>query len=218
MLPAIGYYVTPFGIEGSPSICDKIAGVYDPFYHFTHAPPSLFESLLERDDYQFLYQIRDPRDSVISWAYHEISTGNAKGKEDIEQLIQYIILSKFCLAEHIQRAREWYEMGNKVFRISFDQTKADKKLVINNILEFLNISHLIKPEDVDGALTEFSDSRYRKTLRAKEHRLYELNLVRENRGISGAWENGLSATNKLLFKKVAGDFLIELGYERDFNW
>jgi len=178
----------------------------------------LFESLLERDDYRFLYQIRDPRDSVISWAYHEISTGNAKGKEDIENLIQYIILSKFCLAEHIQRAREWYEMGDKVFRISFDQTKADKKLVINNILEFLKISQLINSEDVDGALTEFSDSRYRETLRAKEHRLYELNLVRENRGISGAWENGLSATNKLLFKKVAGDFLIELGYERDFNW
>lgn len=178
----------------------------------------MFESLLERDDYQFLYQIRDPRDSVISWAYHEISTGNAKGEEDIENLIQYIILSKFCLTEHIQRAREWFAMGEKVFRISFDQTKADKKLVINNILEFLKIPHLINTEDLDDALTEFSDNRYRESLKLKESRLYELNLVREKRGISGAWENGLSAANKLLFKKVAGDFLIELGYERDFNW
>ena len=178
----------------------------------------MFENLLERDDYQFLYQIRDPRDSVISWAYHEISTGNAKGEEDIENLIQYIILSKFCLTEHIQRAREWFAMGEKVFRISFDQTKADKKLVINNILEFLKISHLINSEDLDDALTEFSDSRYKESLKLKERRLYELNLVRENRGISGAWKNGLSAVNKLLFKKVAGDFLIELGYERDFNW
>ena len=95
----------------------------------------MFESLLESDDYQFLYQIRDPRDAVISWAYHEISTGNATGKEDIEYLIHYIILSGYCLTEHIQRAREWFSMGDKVFRISFEQTKLDKKLVINNILD-----------------------------------------------------------------------------------
>ena len=79
LLTSIGYYVPPFGIKASPSICTKVAGKRDPFYHFTHAPPQMFEPLLEQPDYRFIYQYRDPRDSVISWAYNEISEGNVKG-------------------------------------------------------------------------------------------------------------------------------------------
>ena len=47
LLTTIGYYVPPFGVKESPSICTEIAGVRDPFYHFTHAPPQMFEPLLE---------------------------------------------------------------------------------------------------------------------------------------------------------------------------
>ena len=105
-----------------------------------------------------------------------------------------------------------------MFKISFDQTITDIKLVIKNVLEFLGISHLINIKAIDDALAEFSYDRYLESLKTTEHRLYELNLVRAKRGISGVWIEGLTPAHKLLFKKVAGDFLIELGYERNFNW
>jgi hypothetical protein len=37
-------------------------------------------------------------------------------------------------------------------------------------------------------------------------------------GKSGGWKEHFSGENKLLFKEVAGDLLIRLGYEKDNDW
>ena len=218
LLTSIGYYVPPFGIKASPSICTKVAGIRDPFYHFTHAPPQMFEPLLEQPDYRFIYQYRDPRDSVISWAYNEISEGNVKGNVDLETVLKQIILSRYHLTEHISRARDWFSLGNKVFCVSFEAMKENKERVIKNIVRFLGISQLIDVNAINSAVSENSDMQYAGSLNVKEARLYKLKLVRCERGVSRAWVNGLTPVNKLLFKKIAGDYLIELGYEKDFNW
>jgi hypothetical protein len=38
------------------------------------------------------------------------------------------------------------------------------------------------------------------------------------RGQIGSWEEHLTEEHKMMFKAVAGDVLIELGYERDLDW
>jgi hypothetical protein len=38
------------------------------------------------------------------------------------------------------------------------------------------------------------------------------------RGQIGGWREEFTAEHKALFKEVAGDILIELGYERDHRW
>lgn len=38
------------------------------------------------------------------------------------------------------------------------------------------------------------------------------------KGIAGDWRNYFSKKNVLAFKSVAGDALIALGYEKDWNW
>ena len=178
----------------------------------------MFEPLLEQPDYRFIYQYRDPRDSVISWAYNEISEGNVKGNVDLETVLKQIILSRYHLTEHISRARDWFSLGNKVFCVSFEEMKENKERVIKNIIRFLGISELIGVNAINSAVSENSDLQYAGSLNVKEARLYKLKLVRCERGVSRAWVNGLTPVNKLLFKKIAGDYLIELGYEKDFNW
>ena len=37
-------------------------------------------------------------------------------------------------------------------------------------------------------------------------------------GKTGAWRDAFSAENKRLFKEVAGGLLVQLGYEKDFDW
>jgi hypothetical protein len=37
-------------------------------------------------------------------------------------------------------------------------------------------------------------------------------------GKAGGWRKQFSPENKQLFKEVAGDLLIQLGYERDHGW
>jgi hypothetical protein len=38
------------------------------------------------------------------------------------------------------------------------------------------------------------------------------------KGIEGDWKNHLKPDHIARLKEVAGDKLIELGYEKDFNW
>ncbi len=38
------------------------------------------------------------------------------------------------------------------------------------------------------------------------------------KGIAGDWSNVFTERNKRVFKEVAGDLLIELGYEKDYDW
>lgn len=218
ILTSIGYYVTPFGIEGSQTICDEIAGVHDPFYHHTHAPPSLFQPLISRADYRFVYQYRDPRDSVVSWAYNEISEGNIEGEVDIDHIRNRIIISRFHLAEHVMRAREWFELEDRLCRLSFEEMRIDKALAVQKVLDFIGISNLIEPNTIQSALEKFSDQNYMKSLEVKEARLIQLNLSRKKRGVSGSWVDVFTPVDKLLFKKTAGDFLVELGYEKDLDW
>jgi sulfotransferase family protein len=41
---------------------------------------------------------------------------------------------------------------------------------------------------------------------------------RLRKGIAGDWKNVFTAEDKRIFKEVAGDLLIRLGYEKDSNW
>ena len=90
--------------------------------------------------------------------------------------------------------------------------------MLKNIIRFLGISELIDVNAINFAVSENSDLQYAESLNVKEARLDKLKLVRCERGVSRAWVNGLTPVNKLLLKKIAGDYLIELGYEKDFNW
>ncbi|MBY6053357.1 sulfotransferase domain-containing protein [Cytobacillus firmus] len=38
------------------------------------------------------------------------------------------------------------------------------------------------------------------------------------KGTSGNWKTEFTESNKLNFKKAAGSLLVDMGYERDFNW
>ena len=38
------------------------------------------------------------------------------------------------------------------------------------------------------------------------------------KGVSGDWRNKFTPEHKARFKEIAGDLLIELGYEKDKNW
>ena len=218
LLTSIGYYVTPFGIEGSSTICEEVAGVHEPFYHWTHAAPNMFEPLLERSEYRFLYQYRDPRDSVISWAYNEITEGNIKGTVEVDDVLKHIIMSRFHLADHIARAREWLSLGEKVCCLSFEEMIADKIKIIRKVIKFLNVGNLMEDQAVKEAVVKFESDQHKRLIKSRESRLSVINLERGERGIAGGWVKGLSPVNKLLLKKVAGDFLIELGYERNFDW
>jgi hypothetical protein len=43
-------------------------------------------------------------------------------------------------------------------------------------------------------------------------------FAKGGKGAIGGWKNKFEHSHKEAFKKVAGNLLIELGYETDYNW
>ena len=39
-----------------------------------------------------------------------------------------------------------------------------------------------------------------------------------HKGQIGAWKTEFTENHKKLFKEIAGQLLIDLGYEKDYNW
>ncbi len=216
LLEPIGYFVTPFGIEGSASIISEIAGKKEPFYHWTHAHPGLFEPFLKNENYRFIYQYRDPRNAVVSWALKEIIEGNVLANFDLVR--RSIIYSKYNLMEHMARAREWIALDDRVCLLEFEKMKENLEESLKKILEFSDIATLIDSVLLESALTNVNRGYYRARQKKEDARLTELGLQRPAVHGLQSWEISFSSIDKLLFKKVAGDFLIELGYESDFDW
>ncbi len=184
VLEDLGYYITPFGIEGSARVAGEIAGKHDPFYHWTHAHPGLFDPFLEDPNYRFIYQYRDPRDSVVSWTYNEISEGNISG--EIDRVREKIIFSHFGLEEHVARAREWFALGERVCLLTFEEMRKDIPAHFNKILDFIGILDQVNPKILKDAIEEIGETQFKARQEAQETRLQDLGLVRKERGVPGA--------------------------------
>ena len=215
ILPQIGYHITPFGIEGSANIDTTIVGKTEPFYHWTHAHLGLFNQFINKEDFCFIYHYRDPRECVVSWANKEIIEGNAP--PDIDAIRQSIIFSKYHLTEHIIRAREWMSCEN-VLSIRFEDMCSDLKSYFKSIFLFIDILELIDPHSLQTIIEEVGPY-YHKRRQIKEDReLQRLGITRLSSEKKKSWELSFSKTDTLLFKKIAGDFLIEYGYETNYDW
>jgi hypothetical protein len=47
---------------------------------------------------------------------------------------------------------------------------------------------------------------------------YELGWKKQRKGVAGDWKNVFTERDKAIYKEVAGDLLINLGYAKDNNW
>ena len=71
------------------------------------------------------------------------------------------------------------------------------------LVDSLASTRIKKEADLEGALKRDLPGKLRSSAR---------------KGIVGEWKDYFNGAHKAKFKKVAGDLLIGLGYEKDFNW
>lgn len=98
-----------------------------------------------------------------------------------------------------------------VFVCSYEQLLEDGRTVVRNLLDFLALP--------------YDDARIDHLLDRSSFRFYTgRNPGEENRkrfyrkGIVGDWKNHFGPEEKRVFKEIAGEVLVRLGYERDLNW
>ncbi len=167
----------------------------------------------------FLY--RDPRDQVVSfahWLRHDLSSSMNQIPREQEQLITNIISNGKSVYEQLK----WY----------FAKTIKD---VYSNFLMWGNcpnlcvirFENLIGPEG--GGTRELQCAEIQKIanhlgMRLSEDEIYQIavslfggtDTFRD--GQIGSWNKEFTTRHKALFKTIAQDVLVDLGYEADDQW
>ena len=186
-----------------------------------------------------VHVIRDGRDVAISAKHHIWNRSTAAGgihdldaveqatrdsyREDPEAFVregrsiftaEWLSGTAAEWVEMTQRAREdgTTLLGDRYFELRYEDMKVDPESCVRDAFEFLGAdadSELIK-----ACVERASFERSTKGRKPGEERPTEF----LRKGIAGEWREVFTEGDREVFKEVAGDCLIELGYERDHSW
>jgi len=161
---------------------------------------------------------RDPRDVVVSHVFYvtelepdHVHHAYYKSLPDFDSRLKVSILGRPDaevefpdIAERFDPYMGWLDQSS-VMAVHFEDLIHDRARTLNHIIDhFLVRVPLQTPRNVLLDYLEDSiDPGKSPTFRS---------------GKTGSWREHFTAEHKLIFKQVAGDLLIRLGYERDNDW
>lgn len=182
----------------------------------------IFVKHLDAKNIIHLLIYRDPRDVVISEAnylydmnpFHRLHK-YFKRFPDLSDRIMFSILGNdFCqtsvnyenIYNRFNRYKGWLECDS-VFTVKYeDLVRTDREQVIKNIMSYYiknsGRTNLDLNDLVSHAIENINPN--------KSHTFRE--------GGTNKWKKYFNGEHKRVFKEIAGELLIELGYEKDFNW
>jgi len=138
-----------------------------------------------------------------------------------------VVSDRFFTAEHLGRpfsfaaavegwrrdmeAQLHYAQTERLYACSYEALLADGPPVVERLLDHLGLDHdeALVASMIDRASFRFYAGRERGQEDRK--RFYQ-------KGIAGDWKNHFSDEDRKVFKDIAGDMLVTLGYEKDLDW
>lgn len=185
--------------------------------------PGLLDLLKELDFKVFLI-IRDLRDVVVSYfLYRTYTKEDEKNSSSLSESYYYKNLPND--EERLLRAILKFWLGEKNIGEVYEAYKP--WFNCNDIL-VVRYENLIGPEGggdresqikeikriVDYLGLEINSQKIQEVAR----KIFYRKSAKFRKGQIGDWKNHFNEEHKKVFKKVAGQILIDLGYEKDFNW
>ena len=165
-----------------------------------------YEQFLYNKKTTILYNIRDPRDQVVSFAYWK--------KNRPENYPKFIGQSfDEILIDHIKNIYNWYNLWLPWISYPLALLIRFEDLVGENgggsyekqLDTIKKIAQHVKIELTDKRAEEIAETLFGDTTTFRE-------------GQIGSWKKHFTQEQKELFKKHGGELLIQLGYEEDLNW
>lgn len=179
---------------------------------------------------KIVYLVRDGRDVLTSGVFHWFNKqANNSTLSDFEVERRKVFLEnenstlkRFFQDKEIEQwANEWLQPlktikkakeNHDVKVVFYEAMLANPRKVVESVFEFLSIK--ISAAKLDkcieaGSFNKMSQGRNRGEAKQDAH-------VRK--GVSGDWKNYFTLEDCLLFNKIAGDYLVEFGYEENTKW
>lgn len=201
----------------------------------SHAYPNKYNtSILEKHNLYAIFIIRDPRDQIVSmanwmrnapkhvfkYAYEKYSvdrliTALIKFEKDLNPY-QHIFQHKSELNElkSVHNITDFYQLylpwqkNPRVYVTRFEKLIGEQGggTLDEQITEIMNIAN-----HIGCSISHDKASKIAKNL-------FHEKEVTFFKGQIGAWKTNFSQRHKNIFKAVAGNLLVTLGYEKDLNW
>ncbi len=184
-------------------------GCYQPFIDALTAPGRAT-----------IFVYRDPRDAVVSSVFyatdmnpkHAMHRYYNENLTSLEERINVAIrglddpdLPYSSVRQRFEKYLGWLEQPD-VLCLRFEDLQTNREAAFNRILDYLGERGWRNqpPREV--------------SLRALHAAIQPKKSGTYRKGKPGGWREHFTEANKALFKEVAGDLLIRLGYEKDTNW
>lgn len=170
----------------------------------------------ERVNY-FIY--RDPRDMLISHIFFATDMHEGHGMHeyyqtlsDFDARLKVAItgidqdgLYMVSVRQRYEGVFQWLEQP-AVLCIRFEELIHERERVVNQMLDQVEKTGYLIPTPRPKALEILLE-----TIQPKKSKTFRS-------GKTGEWRKYFKEEHKALFKEVAGDLLVRLGYEKDNNW
>jgi adenylylsulfate kinase len=165
---------------------------------------------------KFIVMYRDLRDMAISRYFHVLNEDSHRHCRLYQQISQEDgILHSMNIVRraYVSWVQDWRAMAlaypEAIIEVRYEEMHADVRGTMNRVLTFLDI------HAGDRLLDRMADTQLRAPVDLKK------SLARgdtKRKGIVGDWRNLFTEKHKDHFKEMAGQLLIDLGYEQDMNW
>jgi len=178
--------------------------------------------IIRRHVPKFIVMIRDLRDMCLSRYFH------VKADPTHRHNVLYRSLSfdeglHHCIEvvkdAYVSWVKDWLDIGNEnIEQIMLIRYEDLNRYTYDTIKKILYYWHL--PAD-DGFISQLIRTKLSSERDLKKECRKSVGgrlSSTARKGIVGDWRNYFKETHKNEFKNIAGDLLISLGYERDYNW
>ncbi len=175
------------------------------------------EAILRQEGLRYLVIYRDIRDVAVSWYYFVTNVREyhylreAVAPLSFEQGLHYYIDN--FLADEVRWISDWRRHRDPAMsmELTYERLRGDTLPVFAEAARFVcgDLADAVIAQAVTANSFEQKSGR-------KPGQEDQKSFARK--GISGDWRHKLTAEHKARFKDIAGDLLIELGYEQDKNW
>lgn len=163
--------------------------------------------------------LRDPRDVVLSEVFYALQINpdhllhdHLAAQPDIETRINTIIrgipegpLQRVDVNEHYQRFLPWLRR-DEFHEVRFESLIREPRLALTSMIEHLRRRGFELGIPFERAVDLLQDQ------------MAPQKSLTFRKGKPGEWRQYFSEQNKRVFKEIAGDLLMQLGYESDMTW
>jgi hypothetical protein len=185
------------------------------------------EAILITNHIKIVMMVRDPRDQLVSRMFHIKRSQNHAWHRAMQNMTNDEALL-LCIEGRkelpgmeimIKLTQTWLEKGTFLLCVRYEDLLANSFTKFKEVLSYLEIS---AGDDLIDAIVRHNRFERltvgRKVWRSGRKPGEEKSNSHFRKGIVGDWKNYLTPEHIQKLKEVAGEQLIALGYEKDFDW